>query len=300
MRIDRNAEPTKYSISSVNDAPNPFMLYYYPAEDALYALIRALPHTGRSHRVRSNASSRDEYQVESAKPEYYIARFDLSGTYRGAQKLEVPFMPVQIGAFSSGDFLVSGLDQDTGEPRLALVNRRGQFIRTVELEGDITGKSAAVKEQGKKWFAGGSLRGMMLSMISASDMVADRGNLLLVRKQSEITVFEVSPAGEVRRVKIKNIMEGAKLDSIKSADGRWLVQLTKDRDDGMGFTIYSYTVDPQDGRVLERLVYDDAGTWGLVCYNGGEFTTLQEQEGAVLLLRGTIEAKTSVGPGKPE
>ena len=127
-------------------------------------------------------------------------------------------------------------------------------------------------------------------MVSTSDLIADRGNLLLVRKQSDVTVYEISPAGEVRRVKIKGVSESGTLESLKSAGGRWLVQFTKNKTDAMGVTIHSYTVDPQGGRVLERLVYDQGVGFGLACYDGGEVTVLREEDGALALMRGTMEA----------
>ncbi len=58
----------------------------------------------------------------------YLARFDKDGTYKGAIKLDLPFLIFKFAAFNSGTLLAQGLDQNK-VPRIALLDASAQFMR---------------------------------------------------------------------------------------------------------------------------------------------------------------------------
>ncbi len=67
----------------------------------------------------------------------FVAAFDADGRFENLVKLDVPFVVGQVAPFRSGMLLVAGLDRATNEPRVALADQDGRFLRNVQLEGDV-------------------------------------------------------------------------------------------------------------------------------------------------------------------
>ncbi|HWR35618.1 MAG TPA: hypothetical protein VN622_07085 [Clostridia bacterium] len=301
VMIMPSGSTTNFRTMSIMDVPNAYISRYFPTDNDLYALVRGFSYGTKT--VRTKGQMPDGRTVETSGQavslQNYIVRFGLDGSYRGAVRLEIPFQPSQFGVFTSGDFIVSGRDNDSGEPKTALVRASGQFDRYIELRGDITGKSESVREQARSDNKG-FVRGALQWMVDTTELIPDGDKLLLVRKLNQVTVFEIIPSGTVRRVLVKAGPADATLQSLKPAAGRWLVQFTKSSRDGLGVTVLSYYVDPETGRFLEKLVYSTPVGLGVACFHDGEFLAVrQNEEGEMILLKGTPDTRGS-GTDQPE
>ena len=147
---------------------------------------------------------------------YAIARFKPDGTYLGSVTLSVPFTPQQIGAFSTGDFLIAGVKMyqggtPEGESQLALVAPSGQFLKLVDLTGDPNAQSPPGNSNEGDWFMSASL----------SEIVADGPSLLLVRPTQNTPVFSISPGGEATSVRLE-IPENYALHDLKINGAEWI------------------------------------------------------------------------------
>ena len=80
---------------------------------------------------------------------YYIARFDLDGTYRGAMKLDRGFRTLQLAVFGSGDFAVTGVDENE-KPEVEILNSTGQLLAYLNLPKDITEKPERAEKSFEK------------------------------------------------------------------------------------------------------------------------------------------------------
>jgi hypothetical protein len=141
------------------------------------------------------------YQLGWRGPDTYIIVFDKKGEYKSKIKLDADIAVYHIAAFDSGDFLVMGLNRGTPDsprqntPMTAIVNSEGKLVRMINLQGDVELKRAA--ESGdSKVSADGGVRNTTVTL----GMVAPGpdGNVYVMRRFSPLTIYAISPAGEVQ------------------------------------------------------------------------------------------------------
>jgi len=131
---------------------------------------------------------------------YEIVRLDRDAKLHSSFVLTNTLDPRQVAAFPSGDLLVSGLalseteGHPTGEALTAIYNRAGRLVREVSLPRDIR------LEEG----ASGS---DALDLTTAT--AAEDGNVYLMRPGPAVSVYAVSPLGQVlKRFRIRSNDEG--------------------------------------------------------------------------------------------
>ena len=272
-----------YRISQVSDVTQPKALTFFPRGKFLYLLVRGYKGTGERRTLRRPDGS-TESQVTYETPTFYIAKFEENGAYRGAVELEVPFRPLQFGVFENGDFLVAGATQDLVQTRIAMVRSNGQFVKFIELTGDVHLKSSAaddeksaLPESGKRF--GDSLR----DVLQTSKITADGGRLLLVRKGTAAPIFAFTSGAEVKPVNL-DVPSGYRIDEIKTTGDFWIGVFTRRMAEGGGVEFAINAIDPESGKTLNTYGYPRFPGFGFACSNGREFSFLTNSDQKLKIL----------------
>ncbi len=271
---------TRYGRDKITDIPHPIPLNVFLGDSSVYMLVLGHTPLGRETQWRTPTGEVKREQASTNSP--FVARFRANGTYVGAVSLSVPFRPLQLGVFPSGDFLVAGADKQSDEPRLAIVSSTGQFLRFVELPGDVTPrKGLTPQENGKSkgqtvlpHFAPGEGFGKsLIDVVYGSQIVADGPNLLLFRP-SNGPIFVISPGGDAqtRRLKLKGTYM---LETVKTNAHSWIAELTRDLLDGKGEQFVTYAFDRDTGTPLTEYVYPQDLGFGMACTDGNKFTFVE-------------------------
>src|SRR5262249_54610748 len=123
-----------FETNKISDIIEPKWVADFASDSELDMLIEG--NTRTEQRSKKTENGEDEvYWETTGERRYYIARFDADGSYKGALKLDLPFRPMQLSGFSSGDFLVTGPD-DRHVIRLALLDSSGQLLRDIEFANE--------------------------------------------------------------------------------------------------------------------------------------------------------------------
>ncbi|MFZ0320679.1 MAG: hypothetical protein WAL56_16260 [Candidatus Sulfotelmatobacter sp.] len=224
----------------------------------------------------------------ASKTSSFVGRFRRDGTYTGSVPLELPFKALQLGVFDNGDFLITGIDSSTSEPRAAIVASNGQLRRLLELKGDVhplddsspngPDRDPTALPRNKPW------RGFAESLrdvVFTSQIAEDNRSLLLFRPSSG-PVFSISPSGEVRARKLR--IEGTyRLFTIKRARDSWIVEYIHDVPGSAAQEFSTYEFDPGDSRAKREYFFPTDLGWGLACADGDEFTFIVADEKAGML-----------------
>lgn len=250
---------------------------FFVNESDLYVMV-----TGVSD-VKSRKSVINEKIVsgEVGVSHYYVARYGFDGQIRQLLKLDLPFRPVQIGVFHSGAMILAGID-NLGNSRVGMVKSDGTLDRYVDLPGDLSSDSKAVKDLSQNEF-NGFTQGAIAWAVGLSDFVPFRGHLLLVRRQTSSAVYEISPSLEVRKVNLL-LPAGFRLFTLVTGDDSWTGLLTTKIDGKQGLTVTYMVFDPETGLPLEKLIPAQPFGMGLGCANRDELTMIKrEQDGSFVL-----------------
>lgn len=266
---------TRFGKEKINDITRPVPLSMFLSQSEVYILTRGSIPLNSDVKWR-----RPDGEVEThpaSKGAWFVARFRRDGTYLSAVPLELSFKPFHLGVFQNGDFLISGADPTTDEPRVAIVGSNGQLRKSVELKGDVHARnesdaSASEKDdptslpRSKTWegFAE-SLR----DVVSTSQIAPDGPNLLLLRPVNG-PIFSISPSGEVRVHNLK-VKSDFRLFTIKATSGSWIVEFINDLPDGTAH-FATYAFDPETGAPLREYFFPTDLGFGLACTDGDKFT----------------------------
>jgi hypothetical protein len=277
----------RFAKEKINDIPRPVMLSIFLAGADVYALTKGSTPLGYETKLRTPTG--EVTQQQASKSGMFIAHFAPDGNYAGAVSLDLPFQATRFGVFENGDFLISGADPATDEPRVAIVASNGQLRRFLELKGDVhaqqesdeSGKSSdptalprfkSAPESPPGSFATRTLRGA----ISTSQIAKDGRDLLLFRPLNG-PVFSISPSGEVNVHRLK--VEGDyRLYTIKAVGGGWIVEYLHDVPNSAAVELSTYAFDPESGAPLRKYFFPTDTGWGLACAGGDELTFVVADE----------------------
>lgn len=220
----------------------------------------------------------------------YIARFDKDGTYKGALKLDLPFVVYQFAAFDSGNLIAQGMDQNR-VPRIALLDASAQFLRYLDLRKDISTWRSASGEDIKCNGCAADIGSVALN----GYFTPWRGKILFKRELTGgARVYEIQDGGEVRVVDIK-APEGYNVGELVPTDKDWLFNVS--RPDSKGVRSDSLLeVDPENGEPLReyRLKPPDKFPEAVVsCFFDNEFwgirveTKVETKEEKLRVVRGS-------------
>jgi len=201
----------------------------------------------------------------------YIARFDKDGTYKGAIKLDLPFIVFKFAAFNSGNLIAQGPDQNK-VPRVALLDASAQFMRYLDLPKDII-NSQTVPGEGRKCEG---CTADINSIVFSSYFTPSNGKVLFKREMTGRTrVYEIQESGDVRIVDVKP-PEGYEIGNLIPSDRNWLLRFNKLDDKGVRPDMFDslLEVDPQNGNPVSEYYlkppYTEPET-GVSCFAEGEF-----------------------------
>jgi len=277
----------RFGREKINDIARPALLSVSLLGRDVYILTRGSTPLGYETKWRTPTG--EVVSQHASKGGTFVVHFEGNGNYAGAVSLDLPFKPQRLGVFENGDFLVSGADPSTDEPRLGIVASNGQLRRLVELEGDVHAQQESdASGKGKdptalprfqpapdrppQSFVTETLRGV----VSASQIAKDGPNLLLFRPMNG-PVFSISPSGEVRVHKLK--VEGDyRLYTIKAARNLWIVEFLHDVPHSAAQEFSTYAFDPETGAPLREYFFPRNLGWGLACTDGDEFTFVMANE----------------------
>lgn len=226
---------------------NPETADFFALDSDVYMLVQTSTRP-------SNASSFGEIKpgVGKASGIYrFIAHFRRDGTYAGAVALDIPFNPIEFGAFPNGTFLVAGISSEH-KLRLALVGPNGQFRNDLDVPRDA--------------------ELMYRDNDNEMHIVSDGPNLLLFRPRQQVPIYSVAPSGEIRSVKA-GLSCGFAVSDVKSNGSVWIVQ-------SGGVT---HAVDPMTGKLVARHIYPNSFGIYPACANKTGLTFLTRENDKLML-----------------
>lgn len=273
-----------YRLMKVNDVTQPKALAFFSKAKYVHLLLRGYKGSGERRTLR-RPDGTTENAVSYEKTSYYVAKYQENGDYLGSVELDITFRPLQFGVFGNGELLVVGADQDLLTPRVALVKSNGQFVKFLEMKGDVHLRNsegdeqgaAALPETGKRF--GDSLR----DVLQISRISPDGNNLLLVRKGTAAPVFSITPGGEIRSVNL-DIPSGYRTDDIKTTGDFWVGVFTRRMTEGGGVEFAINGIDPETGKSLSTYAYPRFPGFGFACSNGRELTFLTNSDQKLKIL----------------
>lgn len=273
----------RFSAFKVSDIENPKFYHYFVGGSDVYVLTRSSKRTDETTKLRTPNGDIVTQPKFSTKD--YIVQFQRDGTFVKSLALDLSFTPQQIGAFTSGGFLVAGASRDGSlKPVIALVKSDGQLDRYLELKGDIRPAQVGKKEDARdpvalpRWAAHGADNKQSLTVAeNLSLIVPDGRNLLLLRSGQKTPIFSVSPGGEVRAI-TPDVPSGFTLYDLRASQNTWVALYTHAHSDDpkdAAVDIETYALDPISGKAIARYVYPGFMGFGLACSDGVDFTVLQ-------------------------
>jgi hypothetical protein len=293
----------EFSASAITDVPEASINRFFLTDSGVEMLVTGIENVKKKI-VTDTIAGTDE-KVQRVKKEgdtvYYIARFVKDGTYKSAVKLDIPrLVPYQIGAFQSGNYILAGIKDNT-EPLLFLVNSSGQAVKLLELPGDISEGSKALKTLFSSDHGSDPVPMSVAAMYG--NILSYRANVLFVRLGMNPIVYEIRDGGEIRAVKL-HLPSGYSIGNVLQSDDKWMVELQKgslfratdaesegEREVERNFA----EIDPENGEVLRQYRLKgtrksvDVPAVFLSCWDGGEFRGVHQAQGRVTLVRGAVE-----------
>jgi hypothetical protein len=186
----------KYSLQNLPDYQSAERLDYdVNPWGTVYYLLRAYRHWPR---------------LKHELPDLAVAKFKDDGTLDSVTKLESTgegYLQANLfAAFPYGGFLVTGtLVEDPvrhlERPFTGIYDRSGQFVREVELSGDVTADSGAkdAEKAGPSKKGASAAKGVdwMLAVSEGNMIGAPDGNVYLLRASNPPRLYAISAGGEV-------------------------------------------------------------------------------------------------------
>jgi hypothetical protein len=289
-----------FETAKITDIVEPKWISDFISESELYMLVEGGTHT--EQRTKKTEDGKDEvYWEKTGEAKYYIAQFDSDGSYKGAMKLDLPFMPKKLSGFKSGSFLATGLDA-SNLPHVALLDPSGQWLRDIAFPKE--------QQEAPEKTAARSLGSNMPSAEFASAMLSEfasffpyQSNILYVRGRTGAPIFEIHEGGDALPLKIK-APDGYSVEYFLPSDRNWFVVSTEQGKFTDAKSKIS-EVNPSTGETVARYIAEGAGgskstTEGqsdLACFQDGEFVSVRHQDGKLTVLHGTpVVAKKTAPP----
>lgn len=238
----------------INDLTDFQIADVFPAESGIYFLLDG---------TKEQPGERGEGKSPSGIPlkdyRYYMARFDLDGSYKGATKLDRECDLSRPGGceirhfavFPSGDMLATEPDPDTSTLRVLYLKSSGETVKQIEVPA-----SRKVLDWGDA-HSSPNLEHEAKMYISSVYFTPVGKNIVIWRANSDDPVVEVTQGGGTREVPIQ-IPDGWRIADMVSSNDRWVVHfrtentpptvpMSEDRDT-------YYEVRPQDGSLAAKIV----------------------------------------------
>ena len=281
-----------FETSKISDILEPKWIADFAPDSELDMLIEG--NTRTEQRSRKTDNGEDEvYWETTGSPRYYIARFDAEGTYKSALKLDLPFRPMQLSGFSSGNFLVAGPD-DRHMTRVALVDSSGQLLREIQFAKEKQEPAEKTFQQSFGEQASPEVAAWMLSLWTS--FLPYQNDVLYVRGRTGAPIYEINAGGEAHPVKVRS-REGYSVEYMIPSDRNWVVVSTESGK-GFGSKRFVGELSPSSGELLAHYAIEGAGREkalaegqsDVACFHEGEFVSVRHQRGKLTVLHGTPTA----------
>lgn len=195
-----------------------------------------------------------------ANGEYRLLDFADDGTMRHDVRLHLSFDPRELAMFDNGEALIAGRKPTaegggTGDPVLAIVDDRGQLLRTLSITGDL--RPEQVTDWPKDTMSPRGLTHAEQYEVAIDLSIAesgDDGNVYLLRRGPRGPLFQITPSGTVRTINLP-LLPSAMLMTLKVSAGDLLVQYAQRLSDS---NTYLYRVFEPSTMTLKG-EYTDAG-----------------------------------------
>jgi hypothetical protein len=183
----------------------------------------------------------------------FIDNFAPNGTRESSVVLErppVPFSPSQLAVFSSGEILLSGYQHPSYKAATAIFDPKGRLVKQLVLDGDVVIEAAMASDTRAQQQNNNAIGWSMA-------ITGDDGLVYLMRATSPVTVYAISPAGEV----VHQIVVRAPSDKaappydfgIRVAENRLVVQFSRTAytvvDAATGEQLATYEPDTDGGQI---------------------------------------------------
>jgi hypothetical protein len=219
---------------------------------------------------------------------HYLVRFDADGTYRGAIKLDLPFLVYKFATFDSGAVIAQGMEKEK-IPRIALLNASAEFLRYLDLPKDISTAGSTSPDDVKC----NGCTADMNSVVFNTYFTPWRNEILLKREFGNgLRIYEIQESGQVRLTKV-NVPEGYDIGPMVPSDRNWLVRFNKPDAGGVRPRAFDslLEIDPQNGKPLREYHLKPPATVPetiLSCFFDGEFWGIRQnqKEGRIEVVRG--------------
>lgn len=273
--------------TSIKDLTDFQIVDVFPADSGIYFLVQ-----GTKEQPGERGKGKSPAGIPLQDYRYYMARFELDGSYQGATKLDLDCDLSQPGrcevrhfaVFPSGDMLASAPNPEDSTLRVLYLKSSGEVVKQIEVPashktldfGDASSNPDLEREA---------------KMYMASVYFTPVGkNILVWRANSNDPVVEVTDGGGTREVPIQ-IPEGWRLADMVSSNDRWVVHFrTENTAPSVRMspdTDAYYEVRPQDGSLAARIVQKGDVPLSIACEDGGTYTSFKWGDaGKMVLLQG--------------
>jgi hypothetical protein len=185
-------------------------------------------------------------RLEAGEPHVAILKFSSEGVFRSATKLAEAFRPRAVAVFLSGEFLVSGIQEYRDEggarrerPFTGIFDRGGRLVAEVHPpdDGNLDSPTDAENAAGR-----GPRQTRPADAIELGDALAgEDGNIYLVRRTADPSVFVLSPGGEVvRSFVVRAPEETAQMAGVTTS--------------GAGRLVFDFRIPGEPGRPSQQLL----------------------------------------------
>ena len=273
------------SISDLTDVNA--VLDIFPADSGIYLLLQ-----GTKDQPGEPGPGKSPAGIPAASYNYYVARFDLDGTYRGLTELELGCDLSQPGhcnlrhlaVFPSGDMLVTESDPGTSTLEVLYLKSSGEVVKQIDVPAS---------RKPMDWGDASSnpeIRRAAMTFLASVYFTAVGDNIVVWRANSNDPVVEVRQGGGVREVPIQ-IPDGWRFADMVAANDRWVVHFRTENTPPsvrMSTDIDAYyDVRPQDGSLAARLVQKGDVPLSIACESSGTYTSFKMNDaGKMVLLAG--------------
>ncbi len=209
---------------------------------------------------------------------HFLVHFDADGTYKGAIKLDLPFLVYKFAAFDSGTFIAQGMEKEK-IPRIALLSASAEFMRYLDFSKDISTSGSASTDEIQCKDCTADLN----SVVFNSYFTPWHHEILLKREfGSTVRIYEIQESGQVRVTTVK-VPEGYDIGPMVPSDKNWLFRFNQPNAHGDRPQVFDslLEVDARNGQPLREyrlLPPDTAPETTLSCFFDGEFWGLRENK----------------------
>lgn len=272
--------------TGINDLTDYQIADVFPGDSGVYFLL-----DGTMEQPGEHGPGKSPSGIPLKDYRYYIAHFDLDGSYKGATELDRECdlsRPGRcemrhIAVFPSGDMLATEPDPGTSTLRVLYLKSSGEMVKQIGVPA-----SSKVLDWGDA-HSSLNLEQEAKMYLSSVYLTPVGNNIVVWRANSDDPVVEVRQGGGVREVPIQ-IPNGWRLADMVSSNDRWVVHFRTENTPPTARmstdTDAYFEVRPQDGSLGARIVQTGDAPFAIACESSGTYTSFKWADTKPELLKG--------------